>query len=218
MCILICRAHTDSSEKKETRDSHGYSLSQSSQSYDDDEAFYSPSAHQVKATTVYPSVFGSLENISSVEKGAVKSTSYKKLYVPQGYSAPRRHTVALSGQGFSFAPKADLDLPKNQPVVDSSVVDGRAPQGPVSTSDSSTILRVSAVDPPSDCEPISVHLVQTFGLKQPKSWKAVSAPKGNSVMASQIIGLNKRLALLTYQISRSCLLISLFLWKTTLRN
>lgn len=48
------------------------------------------------------------------------------------------------------------------------------------TAEPSTILRVSAVDPPDEHNQFDVQLIQTFGLKAHKRWRPVTAPQSNT--------------------------------------
>ncbi|XP_067949823.1 LIM domain only protein 7-like [Watersipora subatra] len=128
------KAHTDSSEKKETRDSHGYSLSQSSQSYDDDEAFYSPSAHQKSSSDMssprdetpestrefkpYPS--DSSPVVEVIERATIKPVeSTSTALMGKGKHRLTLVTNPGSDDGFGFTIKGGKD--KCQPIVVESI-------------------------------------------------------------------------------------------------
>lgn len=234
--VWTALCYSDFRQHRDQEPVHTKSLS--SQSYEDDEAFYSPGYHQVNINYQYQAISSpNLANPSCPPQANGVSSSNrspsKRKIPPKTLPKPnRRHTIAVDeavvntlGNDFNDAKKksnedTDIwDTGRNQssaayhPLtnrtqsseqLDSNKQTSKTPpqmnksgigfitgyskpkvwkHSKRGNAESSGILRVSAIDPPSYKSADS--LVQTFGSKQPKTWRPVPAPRSFSSLASR---------------------------------
>lgn len=213
---IVLLLHREHSRDEELRIQHHSRPSYSSQSYDEDEPFYSPRQHQVNINTTQPQL--KTTSTSNTTSYTTSSTAIKKSAARHRRPIPaRRHSLvnseAITNQSLVDEPystemkKAQslefLDVNDNEENFSKS--EKKATRRPNSQQirtaliNGQNILRVSAIEPVDNKE--SSYLVETFGTKQQSLWRPVPPPRQaeTTPMASQKCTIQAaRLSITTY--------------------